>query len=146
MRGVNKVIIVGHCGRDPEARNMPDGRPVCNFSVATTEQWKNKAGGKEERTEWHNIVAFGPLADICAEYVRKGGQVYIEGKLSTRKWEKDGVTRYSTEIIASEMQLLGSRASGDKPQTYGKTGQQDHAKAASADGPQGDAFEDGIPF
>lgn len=150
MRGVNKCIILGFVGRDPETRHMPNGGAVCNFSVATSEQWTDKqSGDKQERTEWHAIVAFGKLAEICSEYVRKGGQVYVEGSIRTRKWtDKEGKDRYSTEIVADGMQLLGSRAGGDKPQTYGKAGTQDHAKAASGDAPQGDAFDDAdsIPF
>lgn len=113
MAGVNKVIIVGNLGRDPEIRYTPDGTAVANFSVATSEEWKDKASGeRREKTEWHRIVAFRRLGEICGEYLSKGKQVYIEGKLQTRSWEKDGVTRYTTEIVANQMQMLGPKGSG----------------------------------
>jgi len=111
MSGVNKAIVVGRLGRDPEVRYTPDGTAVANFSVATSEEWKDKATGeKREKTEWHRIVAFRRLGEICGEYLSKGRQVYIEGRIQTRDWEdKDGVKRYTTEIVASQMQMLGSR-------------------------------------
>lgn len=111
MRGVNKVILLGHVGRDPETRYMPSGEAVSNFSVATTEKWKDKqTGADREATEWHNIVAFRRLAEIVAEYVKKGSPVYLEGKLKTRKWQdKEGRDRYTTEIVADELQMLGSK-------------------------------------
>ena len=111
MSGVNKAIVVGRLGRDPEVRYTPDGTAVANFSVATSEEWKDKnTGEKRERTEWHRIVAFRRLGEICGEYLSKGRQVYIEGRIQTRDWEdKDGVKRYTTEIVASQMQMLGSR-------------------------------------
>lgn len=109
---INKVILVGNLGRDPEVRYTADGRAVANFSMATSEKWKDKNTGEMvERTEWHNIVAWGKLGEICGEYLAKGRQVYIEGRLQTRSWEKDGVTRYTTEVIASEMKMLGARDS-----------------------------------
>ena len=109
-RGVNKVILIGNLGNDPDARAMPNGNAVSNFTVATSESWKDKNTGQaQERVEWHKIAAFGKLAEICNEYLRKGSKVYIEGALRTRKWEKDGHTNYTTEIIASEMQMLDSR-------------------------------------
>ncbi|OQX62618.1 MAG: single-stranded DNA-binding protein [Desulfococcus sp. 4484_241] len=108
---VNKAIIVGRLGRDPEVRYTQDGRAVASFSVATTEQWKDKdTGDKREKTEWHRVVAFGRLGEICGEYLAKGRLVYVDGKLRTRSWEKDGVTRYTTEIVASNMQILESRS------------------------------------
>ncbi|MGE0085631.1 MAG: single-stranded DNA-binding protein [Desulfococcaceae bacterium] len=112
MAGINKAIIVGRLGQDPEIRYMPDGTPVANLSVATSDNWIDKATGeKKEKTEWHRIVAWRRLAEICAQYLSKGKQVYIEGKLQTRQWEdKEGIKRYTTEIIASNMQMLGSRA------------------------------------
>jgi single-strand DNA-binding protein len=118
MASVNKVILVGNLGRDPEVRFMPNGEAVCNFSIATTENWKDKSGVKQEKTEWHNIVMYRKLAEIAGEYLKKGRPVYIEGRLQTRKWEKDGVTRYSTEIIADNMQMLGSREAGGSGASY----------------------------
>lgn len=111
MAGVNKAILIGNLGKDPEVRYTPDGTAVANFSIATSEQWKDKATGeKREKTEWHRIVAFRRLGEICGEYLSKGRQVYIEGRIQTRDWEdKDGIKRYSTEIVASQMQMLGSR-------------------------------------
>jgi len=112
-RGVNKVILVGNVGRDPETRYMPSGGAVTNLTLATSETWKDKNTGQpQERTEWHRIVFFNRLAEIVNEYVRKGGKLYIEGSLRTRSWEQDGVTRYTTEIVANEMQMLDSRGSG----------------------------------
>lgn len=112
-RGVNKVILVGTCGQDPEVRYLPNGNAVTNLSLATSEQWTDKQSGqKVERTEWHRVALFGRLAEIAGEYLRKGSQVYIEGKLQTREWEKDGIKRYTTEIIVDmqgTMQLLGGR-------------------------------------
>jgi single-strand DNA-binding protein len=112
-RGVNKVILVGTCGQDPEVRYLPNGNAVTNLSLATSEQWTDKQSGqKVERTEWHRVSLFGKVAEIAGEYLRKGSQVYIEGKLQTREWEKDGIKRYTTEIIVDingTMQLLGGR-------------------------------------
>ena len=108
MAGVNKVILIGNLGRDPEMRYFSDGTAVANFSIATSDEWKDKnTGEKKEKTEWHRIVVFRQLAEICGKYLTKGKQVYIEGKLQTRSWEKDGVTRYTTEIVANEMRMLG---------------------------------------
>ena len=111
MASVNKVIIVGNLGRDPETRYMPSGDAMTNIAVATTDKWKDKATGEQkEATEWHRIAFFGKLAEIAGQYLKKGSQVYIEGKLRTRKWtDKDGIEKYSTEIIADTMQMLGSR-------------------------------------
>ena len=112
-RGVNKVILIGNLGKDPEMRYTQSGTAVANFSLATTDSWTGKDGNKEERTEWHNIVAWARLAEICSQYLTKGRQVYIEGRIQTRKWEdKDGNTRYTTEIVAQNMQMLGSRGEG----------------------------------
>jgi single-strand DNA-binding protein len=113
-RGVNKVIIVGNLGADPETRSMPSGMTVTNIRVATSESWKDKASGaQQERTEWHSVALFGRLGEIAAEYLRKGSQVFIEGKLRTRKWQdKQGADRYTTEIIADNMQMLGARGGG----------------------------------
>src|ERR1700722_9378358 len=110
-RGINKVILIGHLGADPESRAMPSGMTVANLRLATTESWKDKQSGEQqERTEWHNVALFGRLGEIAAEYLRKGSQVYIEGRLRTRKWQdKEGRDRYTTEIVANEMQMLGGR-------------------------------------
>lgn len=110
MSGINKAIIVGNLGQDPELKYLPNGDAVCNFTVATSESWKDRDGNQQERTEWHRIVAFRRLAEICGEYLKKGKQVYIEGRIQTRSWEdKDGVKRYTTEIVANQMQMLGRR-------------------------------------
>lgn len=153
MASVNKVILVGNLGRDPEVRFMPNGDAVCNFSIATTDSWRDKAGAKQERTEWHNITMYRKLAEIAGEYLKKGRPVYIEGSLQTRKWEKDGVTRYSTEIIANQMQMLGGRDSGSSNASYDGMDQsapeQTAApanKPAAKAAPSIDEFEDDIPF
>ncbi|AZI31227.1 single-stranded DNA-binding protein [Bordetella pertussis] len=115
MASVNKVILVGNLGRDPEVRYSPDGAAICNVSIATTSQWKDKASGeRREETEWHRVVMYNRLAEIAGEYLKKGRSVYIEGRLKTRKWQdKDtGADRYSTEIVADQMQMLGGRDSG----------------------------------
>ncbi len=114
-RGINKVILIGNLGADPETRYMPSGSAVTNIRIATSESWKDKTSGEQqERTEWHNVAMFGRLAEIAAEYLRKGSQVYIEGRIRTRKWQDktDGKDRYTTEVIANEMQMLGSRGGG----------------------------------
>lgn len=112
MAGVNKVTILGRLGKDPEVKSTQQGTSVVNFTVATSENWKDKNGEKQEKTEWHRIVAFAKLADIIAKYAKKGGQVYIEGKIQTRSWkDKDGQTKYTTEIIAQTFQFVGSKAS-----------------------------------
>jgi single-strand DNA-binding protein len=113
-RGVNKVILIGHLGADPESRAMPSGSSVANLRIATTESWRDKQSGEQqERTEWHRVALFGRLAEIATEYLRKGSQVYIEGSLRTRKWQdKQGNERYSTEIVGNEMQMLGGRGGG----------------------------------
>jgi single-strand DNA-binding protein len=113
-RGINKVILVGNLGADPETRAMPSGSTVANLRIATSESWRDKQSGEQqERTEWHRVVLFGRLGEVAAEYLKKGSQVYIEGSLRTRKWQdKQGVERYSTEIVGNEMQMLGGRAGG----------------------------------
>lgn len=132
-RGVNRVILVGTLGQDPEIKYLSNGNAVCNLSLATSEQWKDKQSGeKKETTEWHRVVLFGKVAEIAGEYCRKGGQVYIEGKLKTREWEKDGIKRYSTEIVVDmqgTMQLLGGKpadggSSQPKPQQQSRPSQQ----------------------
>ena len=142
-RGINKVIIVGNLGNDPDTRYMPSGGAVTNLSVATSESWKDKQTGEQkERTEWHKVAMFGRLAEIAAEYLRKGSQVYIEGRLRTRKWQdRDGNDRYTTEIIADEMQMLGGRGGGSAPM-------RDDRGSSSAPPQQSspDDFDDDIPF
>jgi single-strand DNA-binding protein len=126
MASVNKVIIVGNLGRDPETRYMPSGDAMTNIAIATTDKWKDKSSGEQkEATEWHRVAFFGKLAEIAGQYLKKGSQVYVEGKLRTRKWtDKDGVEKYTTEIIADTMQMLGSRQgmggnSMDEGSSYG---------------------------
>ena|SRR5258706_7918034 len=152
-RGVNKVILVGNLGKDPETRYMPSGSAVTNLTLATSESWKDKqTGDPQERTEWHKIAMFGRLAEIAAEYLRKGSQVYIEGKLRTRKWQdKEGKDRYTTEIVADEMQMLGSKAggagAGAGAPAAASASQRPAAVNDSVDSgaPAGD-FDDDIPF
>ena len=146
-RGVNKVIIVGHLGQDPETRYMPSGSAVTNFTVATNESWKDKQTGEQkQRTEWHRVSMFNRLAEVAAEYLRKGSQVYIEGKLRTRKWQgKDGSDRYTTEIIADEMQMLGGRGGGGVEFGGSKQGA-GQSSGDNAPPPGPDDFDDDIPF
>jgi single-strand DNA-binding protein len=152
-RGINKVILIGHLGADPETRAMPSGMTVANMRLATTESWKDKqTGEQQERTEWHNVALFGRLGEIAAEYLRKGSQVYIEGRLRTRKWQdKEGRDRYTTEIVANEMQMLGGRGGAGGGGGGGGASEPapraEHAEAAGG-GPsaQRDEFDDDIPF
>jgi single-strand DNA-binding protein len=138
MASVNKVILVGNLGRDPETRYMPDGGAITNISIATTSSWKDKSGEKQEQTEWHRIAFFGKLAEIAGEYLKKGSQVYVEGKLRTRKWQdKDGQDKYTTEVIADAMQMLGGRQ-GMGGEGGGSGGGGDYARS-SAGGSQGGA-------
>lgn len=110
MASVNKVILIGNLGRDPEAKFLPDGGAVTNLSIATSESWKDKAGNKQEKTEWHRVVFFGKVAEVAGEYLKKGSTCYVEGRLQTRKWtDKDGVEKYSTEIVGDRMQMLGGK-------------------------------------
>jgi len=121
MASVNKAIIVGNLGRDPEMRYTQNNTPVATFSVATTDQWSDKSGERQERTEWHRVVAWARLAEICGQYLKKGKQVYIEGRLQTREWEdKTGQKRYTTEIVAREMQMLGRAGDGPSQESYGQ--------------------------
>jgi single-strand DNA-binding protein len=151
MASVNKVIVVGNLGRDPETRYMPDGAAITNVSVATSFQWTDKASGeKKEETEWHRVVFRGRLAEVAGEYLKKGSQVYVEGRLRTRKWQdKDGQDRYSTEIIATEMKMLGSRAGSGEPRGEAPPMETRAAEPkAAAKKPAGkfDDMEDDIPF
>ena len=139
-RGVNKVILVGHLGDDPEIKYMPSGGAVANVSIATSEEWKNKeTGNKESKVEWHRVVFFKRLAEIVGEYLKKGSQVYVEGRLQTRKWQdKNGQDRYTTEIVANEMQMLGSK---NAPSDKKPDGQE-----AVKENLDKDDFDDDIPF
>lgn len=147
-RGVNKVILVGNLGKDPETKYMPSGDCVCNFSIATTESWKDKGSGEKiEKTEWHNIVMYRRLAEVAGEYLRKGSQVYIEGKLKTRKWQdKSGADRWTTEIEAREMQMLGSRGGAGAGMGAPPPQQQSAPPQAAAASGGGADYEDDIPF
>lgn len=144
MSGVNKVIIVGNLGADPTVRYTAGGAPVANFNVATSERFNNKAGEREERTEWHRVVAFGKLAEICEKYLKKGKQVYVEGRLQTRQWEdQQGQKRYMTEIVAQNMQMLGrvGETGGDFPsQDYSNN------EPAPQGAPAGGTEDDDLPF
>jgi len=141
---INKVILVGNLGRDPEIRYTASGMAVANFTIATSEKWKDKQSGEmQERTEWHRIVAWGRLGEICGEYLSKGRQVYIEGRLQTRQWEKDGVTRYTTEVVAAEMKMLGSKGQGDG---YNKPADQSSVPEYSGPPIPGTQDDDDIPF
>ena len=153
-RGINKVILVGNVGQDPETRYMPNGNAVTNITLATSETWKDKnTGEQQERTEWHRVTFYQRLAEIVAEYVRKGSKLYVEGRLQTRSWEQDGIKRYATDIIANEMQMLDSRGSGGGGSSGGNY--QPSQAAAPASKPQSapqpapadmDSFDDDIPF
>lgn len=173
-RGVNKVILVGNCGKDPETRYTPSGAAVTNISIATTDSWKDKnTGDRQDRTEWHNVVFFGRLAEIAGEYLKKGAQVYIEGSLNTEKWtDKSGNDRYTTKIKANEMQMLGGRGDGgggnfggaanqsQGDQSYNQSNNQQsnnqqsnnqqsnnqQAAAPAFSGADDNAFDDDIPF
>ncbi len=154
-RGVNKVILVGNLGRDPEVRYSPNGSAVANVTLATSESWKDKTSGeKQEKTEWHRIVFFGRLAEIAGEYLKKGAQIYVEGRLQTRKWQdKDGHERYTTEIVANDMQMLGSRGGAGVPNndSFNQDQPAENAGGAAAKKPTtavagGGDFDDDIPF
>ncbi len=150
MASVNKVIIVGNLGADPETRYLPSGEAVTNIRVATTDRWKDKQSGEmKEATEWHRIAFFGRLATIAGEYLKKGSQVYVEGSLRTRKWQdKEGQDRYSTEIRGDVMQMLGRREGGGEPREPAAAREAAEPKAAAAKKPAGkfDDMEDDIPF
>jgi len=139
MAGVNKAILVGRLGKDPEIKYTPSGTAIANFTIATSENYKDKDGQKQERTEWHRIVAFGKLAEICGEYLAKGKQVYIEGRIQTRSWDdKDGNKKYMTEIVANIMQMLG------KPDATASSGQTAVVEGSSAQEPS--VVEEDVPF
>lgn len=147
-RGINKVILIGNCGADPETRYLPDGAAVTNVNLATSSGWRDRDTGEQhERTEWHRVVFFRRLGEIAAQYLKKGSKVYIEGSLRTRQWEKDGQKHYTTEIVANEMQMLDSRGGGD----FEASGASSEPASAQAEpdfaaAPVDDDFDDDIPF
>ena len=143
MSSINKVILIGRMGRDPEVRFTPNGKAICNFTLATSRKWKDKTSGQmQEETEWHRLVAFEQLAEIIGKYLQKGGSAYFEGALKTRKWaDKEGVEKYTTEVIVSEMKLLGSREEAGEPRKA-----PDQRKVAQAKQPSLAEMEDDIPF
>ena len=147
-RGVNKAIILGSLGQDPDIRYTAGGAAVANISIATNEQWKDKESGEmQERTEWHRVVFFGRLAEIVGEYLRKGSQVYVEGRIQTRKWQdKEGHDRYTTEIVANEMQMLGSKSGGTTASFDQSSPAEQSAPATSGAKSSNDDFDDDIPF
>ena len=158
-RGLNKVMLIGHLGKDPEMRFTQSGMAVANFTMATSEVWTDKAtNDKKERTEWHRIVAFGKLGEICGQYLAKGKQVYVEGRLQTRSWDQDGVTRYTTEIVANDMQMLDSKGAGagsgasssyNNQSNYSNQPSAPQAPSSNSGGMQPgppDNFDDDIPF
>lgn len=142
MKGVNKVIIIGNLGKDPEVRHMPNGNAVTRVSIATSESWKDKNTGQQnERTEWHRIVFFNRLAEIAGEYLTKGSKIYVEGQLRTNQWDKDGQKHYTTEIIVREMQMLDSRGEAQPKQE-----EQQNLTGKGFDSPSPEDFDDDIPF
>lgn len=161
-RGINKVILIGNLGRDPEVRHRPSGDAVATVSVATSESWRDRETGEQhERTEWHRVVFFRRLAEVVGDYLHKGSKIYVEGKLRTRQWERDGQKRYTTEVVAEELQMLDGRGGsgggggggggdtgyGDNRSSYGNASQQaPAASGASNSGPPSDDFDDDIPF
>jgi len=152
-RGINKAILIGNLGADPETRYLPSGGAVTNVRLATSESWRDKQSGEtKERTEWHQVVFFNKLAEIAGEYLKKGSKVYVEGSLRTRQWEKDGQKHYTTEIVASEMQMLDSRGAGGEresaPDRGGYQAPFSPQKTADPDAPDApvDNFDDDIPF
>ncbi|MEW5891956.1 MAG: single-stranded DNA-binding protein [Pseudomonadota bacterium] len=150
MASVNKVILVGNLGADPETRYMPSGDAITTIRLATTDRYKDKSGERQERTEWHRVVFFGKLAEIAGEYLKKGRSVYIEGSLRTREWEKDGVKRYTTEIVANEMQMLGSRGEGGNTGAWSGNEESGGGRKPGASGGSAaggfDDLDDDIPF
>lgn len=152
MASVNKVILIGNLGADPEMRYLPSGEAVANLRVATTEQWKDKSGDKQEATEWHRVSFFGRQAEVCGQYLKKGSSVYIEGSIRTRKWQdQSGQDRYSTEIRGDRMQMLGGRGGGGGSADYDQSPPSDSGGRGRSGGSGGggtgfDAMDDDIPF
>lgn len=157
-RGINKVILVGNVGKDPETRYMPNGEAVTNLTLATSDSWKDKnTGEQKEQTEWHRVTFYRRLAEIVAEYVKKGSKLYVEGRLQTRSWEQDGVKRYTTEIIANEMQMLDGKGAGSgdsdgggswqsAPRSNSGGGGSNAQRPQKSPPPEMDSFDDDIPF
>jgi len=147
-RGVNKVILIGNLGQDPEVKYMPNGNAVANITVATSESWKDKNTGEQvDKTEWHRVVFFRRLAEIVGEYLKKGSKIYIEGKLQTRKWQdKNGADHWTTEVIANEMQMLDSRGGGSSDFNQSQGSSQQSAPSQAAPAPANNDFDDDIPF
>ena len=149
-KGLNKVMLIGRLGKDPEVKYAQSGLAIVNFTIATNEDWSDKSSGeKKERTEWHNIVVFGKLGEICGKYLSKGKQVYVEGRLQTRSWEQDGVTRYKTEIVANDMRMLDSRGAGSDGGAMDSGSDKSYENSSfenrSASSPSG-PVDDDIPF
>ncbi len=147
MAGINKVIIVGNLGKDPELRYTPQGQAVCNFSVATSESWNDKNGQKQERTEWHRIVVWGKLGELCGKYLAKGRQAYVEGRLQTRSWDdKDGQKKYTTEVVANTVQFLGGASAGAGKNHAADSHEEDPFGPPPAFDQSGPESTDEIPF
>lgn len=149
MSSLNQVQIIGRLGGDPEVRNLPNGDAVANFTVATSDKWKDKQSGEQkEKTEWHRLVIYGKLAEVAGKYLKKGSQAFFQGKLQTREWEKDGVKRYTTEIIVNQMTMLGSPGEGGQGggQQASRPAQQQQSRPAPQQSGQQDSFDDDAPF
>ena len=147
MRSLNRVQLIGNMGKDPEMRYTTSGKPVCNFSVATSHTWKDPDGAQQEKTEWHNIVAWGKLGEICNQYLAKGRQVFLEGRLQTRKWQaQDGGDRYTTEVVIDNMILLGQRDGGGSPSRSAGSGSQGGRTSYNNEGGNPPLDDDDIPF
>ncbi|WMN12437.1 single-stranded DNA-binding protein [Marivirga salinae] len=150
MQGVNKVILIGNLGKDPEVRHLDNGASVANFSIATTETYKDRNSGERvDQTEWHNIVLWRGLAEVAEKYLKKGDSVYIEGKLRTRSWEKEGVTRYTTEVVGDQLTMLGGKKSGDdsgQSSNYAGNQSNNQAAAAPSQTPDTNSEMDDLPF
>ncbi len=148
MASVNKAILIGNLGKDPDVRYSPDGSAITNITLATTENWQDKSGEKQEKTEWHRVAFFGKLAEIAGEYLKKGSQVYVEGRIQTRKWQdKEGQDRYTTEIVADRMQMLGSRGNSFEVSDSPSESRPQQRPAQQAQQKGGfDDMDDDIPF
>ena len=146
MAGVNKVILVGNLGKDPEVRHLENGAAVANFSIATSETYKDKNGNRQEQTEWHNIVLWRGLAEIAEKYLNKGDMIYVEGKLRTRSWERDGVTRYTTEVVGDNMTMLSGRPAGESGGYQPPAAQPERTVVQEPASPPAESETDDLPF